>query len=215
MKRFLAMLVALAALAGCVPALATSYMIFPTGPILPETTPTPGPAAGLYVEFKEDSAVYKRAGSGKTGVVILKGSTAYATERSENKKWVKILYGSNNELTGWVPFKLLKRASFDYPLINYASEDDGYGRVKKGDAVKLAGATFKVRVDSDVYKTGSSSAKVIGRLKKGLAVTASGRLSVDPTGVFFVQISYNGKVGWMVETSLDGASAAINSALLK
>ena len=215
MKRFLAILVALAALAGCVPALATSYMIFPTGPILPETSPTPVPSQGLYVQFKEDSAVYRNAGSGKTSVVILKGSTAYATERSANKKWVKILYGKNNQQEGWVPFRLLKRAPYDYPLINYASDSGGDGRIDKSDAAKLAGQSFRVRVDSGVYKTGSSSAKRIGRLKKGLTVTASGKLSVDSSGVFFLQISYRGRVGWMAETSLEGASAAINKALLK
>ena len=215
MKRFLAMLVALAALAGCVPALATSYMVFPTGPILPEATPTPAPAAGIYVQFKDDSAVYRRAGSSKTDVVILKGSTAYATARSANKKWVKILYGANNEQEGWVPYRLLKKAPYDYPLINYASANGGDGRIDKSDAAKLAGKTFKVRVNANVYKTGSSSGKLIGRLKKGLVVTASGRLAVDSTGVFFLQISYKGKVGWMSETSLKGASSAINKALLK
>ena len=215
MKKFLAMLIALAVLAGCASALATSYMIFPTGPILTDPTPTPGPAPGLYVEFKEDSAVYRRAGSGKTSVVILKGSTAYATERSQNKKWVKIFYGKNNQQEGWVPFKLLKRASYDYPLINYASASGGDGRVDKGDAAKLSGMRFTVRVDAFVYRNGSSSGKPIGRLRKGLTVTATGRLNVDATGVFFVQIDYKGQSGWMSEASLSGASSAINKALLK
>ena len=215
MKRTGILIAALAALAGCVPALATSYMLFPTGAVLPETSPSPTPLTGLYVEFKEDSAVYRRAGSGKTSVVILKGSTAYATERSQNKKWVKIFYGKNNQQEGWVPFKLLKRASYDYPLINYASASGGDGRVDKGDAAKLSGMRFKVRVDAFVYRNGSSSGKPIGRLRKGLTVTATGRLNVDATGVFFVQIDYKGKSGWMSEASLSGASSAINKALLK
>ena len=114
-----------------------------------------------------------------------------------------------------MPFRLLKRASYNYAVINYASASGSSGRINKSDAAKLAGLTFKVRVDSSVYKTGSSSGKLIGRMKQGLVVTATGRLSVDSAGVFFMQIRYRGRVGWMAESSLAGASAAINKALLK
>lgn len=216
MKKLMAALIALAILAGCVPAaLATSYMIFPTDPIEVAPSPSPTPIASLYVAFKKDSPVYNKAGGSKTGVVILKGSTAYANERSKDKKWVKILYGKNNAQEGWVPFKVLKKAKYDYPLINYASTSGDDGRIDLSGASKLAGTRFKVRVTADVYRKGSSGAKVIGRLKKGQSVKATGKLKVDASGVFFMQVKYKGKTGWMVEGSLSGASSAINQAILK
>ena len=228
MKKLLTTLALLALLAVCVTAAlatvpeytttngSTSYLIFPTGPIDPAPSPSPTPLAGMYVEFKRDSAVYKKAGSGKTGVVILKGSTAYANQRSKDKKWVKIIYGADYKKEGWVPFKALRKASKDYPLIDYAAKSSSNGaRTDLSGASKLAGLRFKVRKAAKLFSTGSSGGDVLAKLKKGRAVTATGKLKVDSSGVFYVQVSYKGKTGWMSEKALSGASSAINKAILK
>ena len=212
-----AALLALALLLTALPAaLATSYMIFPTGPLEIEATPEPTAQPYIYVEFKADSTVYRKAGSGATDVRIKQGSTAAALKLSKDKKWVMILYGPENDRKGWVRYSRLKKATLQYPLIDYASRSQGAARVDlDNDALSLAGRTFRVRVNAKVYKTGSHSGKVIGKLKKGLSVVATGKLSVDSTGVFYVQIMYKSKVGWVSESSLRGASAAINKSLLK
>ena len=88
----------------------------------------------------------------------------------------------------------------------------------QGDAWKalnIAGKAFRVRVNTKVYKTGSHSGKVLGKLKKGLSVVATGKLAVDSTGVFYVQIAYNSRIGWVPETALRGASDMINKKVLK
>ena len=207
----------LALLLCCLPgALATSYMVFPTGPLEIEPTPAPTAPPYIYVEFKSDSTVYRKAGSNPTDVTILKGSIAAALKQSKDKRWVQILYGPNNNLKGWVRYVRLKKAKLQYPLINYASRSQGAARVDLDDsALTLAGKTFKVRVNTKVYKTGSHSGKVLGKLKKGLSVVATGKLSVDSKGVFYVQIAYKSKIGWVSETSLRGASEAINKSVLK
>ena len=217
MKKFLAVVALLAVLVGCLPALATSYMVFPTGPVTIQPSPSATPTTWLYVQLKRDSAVYKKAGSGKTNVIIQKGSTLLADARSKDKKWVRIYYGEKNKDVGWLPFKLLRKAPYDYPIINYASSSGGKGTRIDLDAgaAKLAGTRFKVRVTTKVYKSGSSKSKAVGRLKKGLSVRATGKLKVDASGMFFVQITYKGKTGWVPEASLKGASSAINRALLK
>ena len=216
-RKSIALALALALLLGCLPAaLATSYIIFPTGPLEVEPTPAPTAQPYIYVEFKADSSIYKKAGSGRTDIVILKGSTAAALSLSKDKKWVKILYGPDNNRKGWVRFSRLRRAPYDYPLINYASRSKGATRVDlDSNALSLAGGKFRIRANTKVYKSGSHSSKTIGKLKKGLSVTATGKLSVDSSGVFYVQISYKGRIGWVPETNLRGVSAAINRKVLQ
>lgn len=216
-KKTIAAILALALMLGCLPAaLATSYIIFPTGPLEVEPTPAPSAKPYLYVEFKADSTVYKKAGSGRSDVVILKGSTAAALSLSKDKKWVKILFGPDNNWKGWVRYSRLKKASYDYPLINYASRSKGAARIDLDtQAQKLAGSRLKLRANATVYKSGNHSSKALGKLKKGLSVTATGKLSVDPSGVFYVQIRYKGKIGWVPETKLRGASKLINNKVLK
>ena len=214
-KKWIAAMLAL--LLGCMPvALATSYMIFPTGPLEIEPTPAPTAQPYIYVQFKSDSTVYRKAGSSPTDVTILKGSIAAALKRSEDKRWVQILYGPNNKLKGWVRYVRLKKATLQYPVLNYASRSKGAARVDLDtEAVNIAGMSFRVRMTTKVYKTGSHSGKVLGKLKKGLSVVATGKLAVDSTGVFYVQIAYNSRIGWVPETALRGASALINKKVLK
>ncbi len=217
MKRAMVMALALALMLGCLPAaLATSYIIFPTGPLEVEPTPAPTASPYVYVEFRADSTVYKKAGSGRTDIVILKGSTTAALSLSKDRRWVKILYGPNNTRKGWVRYSRLKKAALQYPLVNYASRSKGASRVDLNDkALNLAGSKLRVSSTTKVYKNGRQDGRTLGKLKKGLTVTATGKLSVDPSGVFFVQISYKGRIGWVPETKLRGASALINRKVLK
>ena len=216
-KRLIAaLLLAILAMMSLTPALATSYMIFPTGDISVTPTPEPTSPPYVYVEFKGDSTVYKKAGSGRTDVVILKGSTAEAIKVSKDKKWVQIYYGANNAQKGWVRYSRLKKSSIDYPLINYASSTEGAARLAlEAAAQQLAGRTFKTSQTARVYKTGTSEGKLATTLEKGVEVTATGKLTVEDSGVFFLQVNYGKKLGWVSEAVLRGASAAITEALLK
>lgn len=156
--------------------------------------------AETYVKFTNNARGYKKAGSGKTNVVIKKGSVSCA-EDGLGRKWTKVYVDEENEL--WFKTKNLKKTKSDETKIMYYAggngrstydDDEGVHRYKTGK--KYVYATGKC----NVRKSPGLDGKSLGTLKKGAKLRYLGRRAVDDRGVHWYKVkTANGKTGWVSE----------------
>lgn len=155
--------------------------------------------AETYVKFTGNARGYKKAGSGKTNVVIKKGSVSCA-EDGLGKKWTKVYVDEEHEL--WFKTKQLKKTKSDDVKILYYSggsgrstyDDEGVHRYKTGK--KYVYATGKC----NIRKSPGLDGKSLGTLKKGAKLKYLGRRAEDDRGVHWYKVkTTGGKSGWVSE----------------
>ena len=155
--------------------------------------------AETYVKFTGNARGYKKAGSGKTNVVIKKGSISCA-EDGLGKNWTKVYVDEEHEL--WFKTKQLnKTKSDDVKIMYYAGgsgrstyDDEGVHRYKTGK--KYVYATGKC----NIRKSPGLDGKSLGTLKKGAKLRYLGRRAEDDRGVHWYKVkTANGKNGWVSE----------------
>ena len=169
MKKFLAMLLLVAILASCTIALADCKRV------------------------KSSSYVYKKAGSGKTNVMLKKGSIVdYLGKKG---KWAKVEYlkGSGTK-TGWVLKKNLGYTDKEDLESYFAS--GGKGSSTSNEDETSASGTVKTTGKVTMRSESSLSGKSLKSIKKGVKLKYKA-VATDDRGVYWIKVTYKGKTGWI------------------
>ena len=149
------------------------------------------------VQFTGSAYVYKkmsRTKANRTNVVIKKGTIL---EGTRNKTWTTVTLADGS--TGYVPSEYTKDAGSktpkDSPVIY------GAGGYKKSSADSKTGKTSakKIRATGNVNIRDAAhlSSKVLGTLKRGKTLPATGKTKYDSRGVEFYEVTYNGKTAYV------------------
>ena len=177
-KKLLAMILLIAILASCTLALAESA-----------------------VKLKGSCYVYKKAGSGKTGIILKRGTLVVKIDSKGN--WTRIYYDANMTKTGWVRSKYVREATEadvdgeDIPsMYQYASGGQGNSSEMEGEA-SIARQTVETTGKVNLRMGASLSSKVIRSLKKGTRVTLLGPVKMDSRLTYFYKVKAGGKTGWV------------------
>ena len=147
------------------------------------------------VEFIGSTYVYKKAGSGKTSIVIKRGSVLEDVD-TYGKYWTKVELSDGS--TGWVRTKYVKSTTKDVedaPVIYGAG---GYKKSSvKGDGDPITAKKIKATGRVNIRDGASLSSKVLGTLQKGKTLPATGKTKIDSRGVTFYEVKYNGKIAYV------------------
>ena len=151
--------------------------------------------AESYVKFTKNGIGYKKAGSGKTGIIIRKGSVACVEKKGD--AWTRVTLDQNTSL--WFKNDCLKKTK-DSGAVIYSAGGEGKSNVyegaepesyKKGCKKVLASGRCNIR------KKPCLSGKDVGTLKKGETLKCQGVRRVDSRGVYWYKVKYNGGTAWV------------------
>ena len=190
MKRFVALLLALSLLMVLsLPALAATKI-----------------AAQDNVKFTSNAYGYNKAGSGKTSLILKKGSCAYVNKVSANGKWARIAVDWYSDLDGefhqmWFStdcMRLLKPSDSWTPLLFASGGSNKSFQIEKGHKFAPKGLTrVKATGDVNIRKTSSLHGKRLGVLHKGNSLKYLGKVGMDSRGMVFFQVRYKGAKAWV------------------
>lgn len=177
MKKLIAMLMLVALLASTVSALAN-------------------------VEFTGSAYLYKKAGSGKTKIIITKSSVVKDVKRG--KYWTKIRLTTGKSY--WVRTKYLRATKLP---INEVYSAGGTGKSKKTNNVYTDNYSNAKYIychwKGKVRTSPSLSGRVIGTTKRGAKYVYLHKFAADSRGQCWWKIRYKGKDAWVSMAGRDVA----------
>ena len=168
--------------------------------------------AGMWVEFKKDSAAYTAAKSGKkTPSEVQKGSTALCDKVCGD--YARLIVNEKASTTRWFKVADLKQASAErsFTHVVWAKGGKGMSTARKSlvDSVpQIKGFYVKVSGHTNLRKTSGMHCKSQGVVEKGELLKLTGKVGFDDRDAMWVEVCYKGKKLWLstyfVKTRADG-----------
>ena len=151
--------------------------------------------AESFVKFTSNGIGYKKAGSGKTGIIIKKGSVAVVEKKGD--AWTRVTLDQNTSL--WFKNDCLKKTK-DSGAIIYAAGGKGKSNVYEGaepESYKKSCKKVLASGKCNIRKEPCLSGKSLGTLKKGKALKYLGVRRVDSRGVYWYKVDFKGNTAWV------------------
>lgn len=155
--------------------------------------------AGMWVEFKKDSAAFTEAKSSKeTKNVVAKGSSALCDKVCG--KYARLIVNSASDIKRWFKVCDLKQATIE-GLERVIWAKGGKGMSTKGHVYgydkNLKGRYVKVSGHTNLRKTPSLHCASQGVVEKCTMLKLAGHTGFDDRGVEWFEVCYKGKKLWL------------------
>ena len=160
--------------------------------------------AGMWVEFKRDSAAYTAAKSSKkTASEVQKGSIAKCVKVCG--KYAKLLVNETAGTCRWFKTADLEESEYSFTLVIWAKGGKGMSTcTKKHYFVKeLKGVKVKVTGHTNLRKNPGMKFKSQGVVEKGDKLKMTGYVGTDDRPVLWVEVCKDGKKLWLSEAFAD------------
>ena len=166
--------------------------------------------AGMYVEFKKDSAAYTAAKSSKkTASEVQKGSTAWCDKVCG--KYARLIVNFAAGTTRWFKTADLKSTDKEYTRVVWAKGGKGMSTCDKGTIgyyAPIKGYYIKVSGHTNLRKNPGMKCKSQGVVEKGDLLKLTGRFGFDDRYVEWFEVCKGGKKLWIsmyfIKTRADG-----------
>jgi len=157
--------------------------------------------AGMWVEFKKDSAAYTEAKSGKkTASEVQKGSSAWCDKVCG--KYARLIVNEAAETTRWFKVDDLKKASADraFTHVVWAKGGKGMSTCIKDTIIKepaIKGFYVKVSGHTNLRRNPGMKFSSRGVVEKGDLLKLTGYTGFDDRGAMWVQVCNKGEKVWL------------------
>ena len=162
-----------------------------------------GAAFAKNIQLKGDAYLYKGAGTGKTSIILKRGSVVACVGDHIGSKNTKIKLSNGEQY--WVRSKYVR--GFSEKKVNEVYGAGGTGKAKsstetvseaKGEKLVIVWKKLNMRT-----KPGLDGKPLSPSLKKGWIVKTEGKKSTDERGQVWHYVSYKGVKGWISEGSVE------------
>jgi len=154
--------------------------------------------AGMWVEFKKDSAAYNAAkSSGKTKSVVQKGSSAWCDKVCG--KYARLIVNETANTKAWFKTADLKKTSKNLTKVVWAKGGKGMSTERAVYSIdtKIKGLYVKVSAHTNLRKTPGMECASQGVVEKGKLLKLTGRFGFDDRDVEWLEVCYKGKKLWV------------------
>ena len=155
--------------------------------------------AGMYVEFKKDSAAYTAAKSSKkTASEVQKGSTAWCDKVCGD--YARLIVNVAAGTTRWFKTDDLKTTSKNYTRVVWAKGGKGMSTCDKDSLLyssAIKGFYIKASGHTNLRKNPGMKCKSQGVVKKGDLLKLTGWSGFDDRGVMWSEVCKDGKKLWI------------------
>lgn len=176
----------------------------------------------VYAKFTGNLYAYNKAGSGKTSIIVKKGSSALVVG-VHGKNWVRLLLtlvdAKGKPVAKWFRTDKLKvdKGELKHGRVIFSSGGSNmstmFSKLDKKIA-KYKNKTVKTTGKVNLRKTPSLKGESQGVLPKGKHVKLTGIVGMDNLGVVFFQVKHHGKKYFVSEAYLKVNATAARNALL-
>ena len=160
--------------------------------------------AGMWVEFKCDSAAYTAAKSSKkTASEVQKGSIAWC--EAVCGKYAKLLVNEAGKTYRWFKTADLKPSDFSYTLVVWAKGGKGMSTCTKARyfVKQLKDVKIKVTGHTNLRKNPGMKFKSQGVVEKCDKLKMTGYVGADDRPFLWVEVCKDGKKLWLSEAFAD------------
>jgi len=154
--------------------------------------------AGMWVQFKKDSAAFSAAKSSKeTKSVVQKGSVAYCDKICG--KYARLIVNEVANTTAWFKVADLKEASQDWTKVVWAKGGKGMSTEMEvyPSVAAIKGLYVKVSGHTNLRKGPGMKCASQGVVEKGKLLKLTGRYGFDDRGMEWYEVCYKGKKLWL------------------